>query len=205
MRDAAARRVAEHGDTRVAERLDRLRRAVARAVVDDDHLELDAPLGERQAHRVDDDARTVARRDHDRHGVSHGRPPGGEQDVRREHMARMPATLLDGIERRAHTVEADVRRRERGPPRAREATAELLLAGVQERAGEQRPGDGATAVLDDDDVVPAVEEVTQRARRVAVLDDLAVVLPDHGHGHEHPAAGPDDPRSSRTPCAGSVT
>ena len=75
---------------------------------------------------------------------------------------------------------------------AREATAELLLAGAQERAGEQRPGDGATAVLDDDDVVPAVEQLTQRARRVAVLDDLAVVLPDQRDGHDHPPAGLDD-------------
>ena len=91
----------------------------------------------------------------------------------------MPVALLDGVERRAHAVEADVRQRERGPRQcAREAPAELFLAGAQERAGEQRPGDGATAVLDDEDVVPAVEELTERARRVAVLDDLAVVLPD---------------------------
>ena len=57
VRHAAAARVAQHGHARVAERLERLGRAVARAVVDDDDLELDAPLGERQAHRADDDAR----------------------------------------------------------------------------------------------------------------------------------------------------
>ena len=61
----------------------------------------------------------------------------------------MPTALLDRIQHRAESVEADVCQRESGAhERAREASAEFLLGGVEERAGHERPRDGTSAVWD---------------------------------------------------------
>src|SRR5262245_32691528 len=82
-----------------------------------------------------------------------GRPPCGEQDVGGEDVVRMPTALLDRIQYRAESVEADVCWNESGAhERAREASAEFLLGGVEKRAGHERPRDGTSAVFDDDHV-----------------------------------------------------
>ena len=191
---AAAGRVAQHGDAWVAERLERLRRTIARTVVDDDDLELDVPLAERR------DARCRRR-------CAPGRASGSRRTRLQPSAGRLAVSMMlgastwRGCRRRCSMASStaptpfrptyasanDARTAARGRRRPSSSSP-----GAQERAGEQRPGDGTTAVLDDDHVVPAVEQLPQRARRVAVLDDVAVVLPHHRDGHDHPSAWLDD-------------
>src|SRR5215203_2151290 len=91
------------------------------------------------------------------------RAPGADQKVHREPVRAADHPAVDRLERESDRVYGDVQGGEnRASKRARyHACGQALLDAREQRAGDRRPRDAPTAVLDDRDVIPALEHPPQ--------------------------------------------